>query len=124
MRDVADHDATVRMDVALFNLFYGVQEWARLLGNPAPVLCANSGYRTPRHNAQIEGAVFGSEHKHGSAGDVTMEGVSLRNLKSMFLFFGMGGVGEYPTFIHADVGAVRTWRGRQHPNRHPLVAVN
>ena len=109
LRDVVDNDATVEIDVALLNLLYGMQEWARKLGYPDCVLCINSGHRTVRHNARVEGAALNSMHLYGKAVDITMTGVPIATLALMASFFDAGGVGSYPTFLHVDVGSVRRW---------------
>lgn len=110
LRDVRDGNHTVEMDIELLNLLYGIQEWARLLGIKQPTFEVTSGLRTPRHNALLEGAAHDSEHLYGRATDVTMRGVSLSDLASMARFYEAGGVGEYASFVHIDVGRVRHWR--------------
>lgn len=109
LRDVSDNNTTVEIDVALLNLLYGVQEWARKLSYRDCVICVNSGHRTARHNARVEGAALNSMHLYGKAVDITMNGVSLPTLASMASFFGAGGIGSYATFLHVDVGTVRHW---------------
>jgi uncharacterized protein YcbK (DUF882 family) len=110
LRDVRDGNHTVEMDIELLNLLYGIQEWARLLGINQPIFEVTSGLRTPRHNALLEGAAHDSEHLYGRATDVTMRGVGLNDLASMARFYEAGGVGEYSSFVHIDVGRVRHWR--------------
>ena len=67
MRDVTDRGRVVSMDIGLLNLLYGAQEWARLVGVSDPYYTANSGYRTPAHNARAEGAARKSLHMTGQA---------------------------------------------------------
>lgn len=110
LRDVKSNNHTVQMDIELLNLLYGLQEWARLLDYKNPVINVNSGLRTPEHNAILEGAAHDSEHIYGRACDLTMDGVSLRDLAIMARFYEAGGVGEYPSFLHVDVGYLRHWR--------------
>lgn len=111
LRDVRDGGYTVQMDTGLFNLLYGIQEWSRLLGRNHPIVI-NSGVRTQRHNDALEGAAKNSMHLVGKAADITLQGTSLRDLGSMAKFYGAGGVGEYSSFVHVDVGRVRSWRSR------------
>lgn len=111
LRD-ATESQTVMMDVNLLNLFYGVQYWQELLlGRPAPLI-VTSGYRTEEHNRREGGARL-SEHKRGRAGDIKSPFYSPAQVATMLTFFGMGGVGIYPTFTHGDTGRVRFWDGSQ-----------
>ena len=99
------------MDIGLFNLLYGLQEWARAFTSD-PLLTLNSGHRTARRNAHIEGAAKDSQHIYGKAADFTMRGVTLDQLNAMARYFRVGGVGSYRSFIHVDTGRVRFWQGK------------
>ena len=110
-RDAKDQNSTVSMDIGLFNLLYGVQEWARQAGVSNPLITLNSGHRTARRNARIEGAAHNSLHIPGQAGDITMRGVTLNQLVAMAKHYQVGGVGSYNSFVHIDTGRVRYWRG-------------
>lgn len=112
MRDRKDQNQFVSMDIGLFNLLYGLQEWARISGKENPVITVNSGYRTSRRNARIEGAARNSLHISGQAADITMRGVDLSQLVQMAKYFKVGGVGIYSTFLHVDTGRVRQWHGK------------
>ncbi|HKX08700.1 MAG TPA: DUF882 domain-containing protein [Stellaceae bacterium] len=74
-----------------------------------------SGYRTPETNARLvaEGAAINSLHMQGQAADISLRGRSLGQLHRAALSLRGGGVGYYPahSFIHVDVGPVRTWGG-------------
>lgn len=111
LRDTKDNNASIRMDIGLLNLMYGLQEWARVSGVSNPLITVNSAYRTSRRNARIEGAARNSLHTQGRAVDLTMRGVSLQQLEAMAHHFKVGGVGRYNSFIHIDTGRVRYWRG-------------
>lgn len=111
MRDVNDRNQMASMDFGLFNLLYGVQEWARLTGVSNPYLSVNSGYRTPAHNANTEGAARNSLHVTGQATDGRIRGLSPDKFGAMAKYFKVGGIGYYDNFTHVDTGRVRFWRG-------------
>ena len=80
-----------------------------------PLCRITSGYRSPRYNANIPGAVKGSYHTRNQALDLVYF-CSPRKAFEMALqlrkegFF-RGGIGFYPTFIHLDTrGYAATWR--------------
>ena len=76
-----------------------------------------SGYRSPGTNAMLHsrssGVASNSQHTHGKAVDVRIQGVQLSNLRKAALDVRAGGVGYYPvsTFVHVDVARVRQWTG-------------
>lgn len=111
LRDAKDGNATIRMDVQLFNLMYAIQEWARMAGKPNPLITVNSGYRTARRNSRIEGAALNSMHIHGKAADITVNGIEPWQVAEMAKHFNGGGVGMYNSFTHIDTGRLREWRG-------------
>lgn len=103
-RDVKSRNAARHMDIALFNVIYGVQEWGRLLGSYDPVYLLTSGYRTDHRNATIEGAARNSFHVLGKGSDGVYKGIQLRSVITMAGYFNAGGVGGYNTFVHFDTG--------------------
>ncbi len=106
------HDKTMAaMDVNLLNLLYGLQQWLHNAGIRQP-LVVHSGLRTPQHNANVEGAARNSMHMYGKAADIAVPGVEPQMLFNMAAYFGMGGVGLYPTFIHVDTGRKRYWSAK------------
>lgn len=68
-----------------------------------------SGYRDPAYNAAIGGA-RASQHMAGRAADITVKGVSAAKVHATVLRLynekklpALGGLGQYPGFIHVDV---------------------
>jgi len=106
-------DKIKTIDPALLDLLYNVGNRVDA-SKPFEVL---SGYRTPETNAALrrEGVrtAAHSYHMVGQAVDITLPGVSLRNMCKAALALGKGGVGYYPRsgFIHVDTGDVRHWNG-------------
>jgi uncharacterized protein YcbK (DUF882 family) len=107
-------DQTKSIDPALLDLLYNVGNSVDA-ATPFEIL---SGYRTPETNAALRRhgvrAASNSYHMVGQAVDITLPGVSLRNMRKAALSLGLGGVGYYPYsgFIHVDTGDVRQWKGR------------
>jgi uncharacterized protein YcbK (DUF882 family) len=101
------------MDPHLFDVLHAIQ--LRVETN-RPVQLV-SGYRSPATNAMLHaesGQVAAhSQHLHGKASDIRIEGVDLRHLHRAALSVKAGGVGFYPQsdFVHVDVGPVRQWSG-------------
>ncbi len=110
LRDV-QYRSTVKVNIKLLDLLFLIQAWLRINRLPTRILI-NSGYRTPQHNATLEGAARNSLHMRGMAADIRIPGVSVERLGKLVRAIGAGGVGFYPSkgFIHVDVGRVRTWR--------------
>lgn len=72
-----------------------------------------SGYRSPAYNAllrkQGHHVAGGSYHLRGLAVDFALPGVGNHELFLAARSFSAGGVGNYPEFVHIDVGPVRSW---------------
>jgi yegA len=111
-RDVKDQNRWIKMDVDLLNSAWALQEWQRYKSNTDPWLNVNSAFRTSRRNARIEGAARDSQHTKGRALDVTMTGVSIKELANRARYLNVGGVGVYGTFLHMDSWHEREWKGR------------
>lgn len=81
---------------------------AKALGQTLTVNCA---YRSPAYNAGTPGAAPRSLHMSGKAFDISMRTASFS--REIFIntarSVGFSGFGFYPTFIHIDTGAPRTW---------------
>jgi uncharacterized protein YcbK (DUF882 family) len=107
-------DQTKTIDPALLDLLFNVGNNVDA-AKPFEIL---SGYRTPETNAALRRhgvrTASHSYHMVGQAVDITLPGVSLRNMRKAALALGQGGVGYYPNkgFIHVDTGDVRQWNGR------------
>ncbi len=101
------------IDPQLLDLLYAVRQ--RLESSePFEVY---SGYRSPETNARLRmegwGVARNSLHMQGMAIDIGLPGSSTRHIANCALSLQRGGVGTYrrSTFVHLDVGEVRTWRG-------------
>ena len=108
-----DHtaDEVTMMDVRLYDLFARLRE---TLDKTDP-LRITSGYRTRATNDALRKrtrwAAKNSLHIEGMAADFTLPGTSGRTLSRAARSLKMGGVGMYrgASFIHVDVGDVRSW---------------
>lgn len=109
-----DHlaDESIMMDVRLYDIFAALQD---VIGTNEP-LVITSGYRTRKTNDKLRKrnrwAAKNSLHIPGMAADLKIKGVSSSRLVKEASKLKMGGVGSYSgaSFIHVDVGAVRSWR--------------
>ncbi len=111
MRDVVDGDRAVWIEPRLFDLVAAVQASMSQVHGAALPLVLTSGYRTPLHNAALEGAARNSMHLYGYAADLRAPGYSPRAIALAASFFAQGGIGLYDGFTHLDVWKVRTWTG-------------
>lgn len=78
----------------------------------APVVI-HSGYRTPQHNAKVNGAAH-SQHCYGMAADVTVRGHTPAEVAAFArsIMPDWGGVGVYDSFCHIDVREAKAdWAG-------------
>lgn len=109
LRDWQDNKQVV-MDIHLLNTLYVMQQWLIIEGRSGKIIIL-SGYRTPGHNAKLDGAAKQSQHLNGKAADLYIPAVSTRLLAAMSRLIGVGGVGIYPrkNYVHVDTGNVRTW---------------
>jgi uncharacterized protein YcbK (DUF882 family) len=88
---------------------------ARFKANVVEVV---SGYRAPKYQLMLRKkgheVARDSQHPRGHAVDFRLIGSSTHALYRYVRSLRVGGVGYYPhsAFVHADVGRVRTWRGR------------
>lgn len=76
----------------------------------APIIIL-SGYRCPKHNAEVGGALH-SQHKLGTAADIRVHGYTPKQVHAHFDKWHEGGLGRYKTFTHVDVRGTRhRWSG-------------
>lgn len=101
---------TAPIDPKLFLLLDRVQ---CSLGATNRPYILRSGYRSAKYNKMLKkhdhAVAKASYHMRGMAADISMEGVSLRDIQRVSQNLELGGVGVYADFIHLDVGPVRTW---------------
>jgi uncharacterized protein YcbK (DUF882 family) len=110
LRDVQASQA-VQFDLVMLDIARGVYGWLRANGIDRPLII-NSGYRSPRTNAN-EGGVRNSLHTRAQAMDLRIAGVSAETLSRFGRYLAGGGVGYYPSkdFTHLDRGRIRHWVG-------------
>jgi len=105
-------DESIMMDVRLYDIFAAIQ--GRIDGQEPLVI--TSGYRSRKTNERLRKrnrwAAKNSLHVPGMAADLKIRGVSGERLVGIAKELQMGGVGSYrgSSFIHVDVGDVRSWR--------------
>lgn len=73
-------------------------------------ITVNCAYRCSKHNAQV-GGVPNSQHLLGKAADIEVEGLSPEKVAGLADKVGFGGIGQYDSFCHVDVGPKRKWKG-------------
>lgn len=61
----------------------------------------NSGYRCPKHNAEVGGA-NGSRHTKGDAADIAIHGIMPQSVAQFNESKGVKGIGLYNSFVHLD----------------------
>ena len=109
-RDWRDGDAAAAVDIRLFDLLATLQSSLSVIEDRPILITLNSGYRTRSRNATLEGAAPDSQHIHGRAADITLQGVNPATVARTADAIGAPGLGRYPTFTHLDVGpAGRRW---------------
>ncbi len=106
-------DEVKEIDERLLDLLYAVRQ--RLESDQAFEIY--SAYRSPATNALLRregwGVARNSLHMQGMAIDIGMPGCESRHIAECALSLQRGGVGTYrrSSFVHLDVGEVRSWRG-------------
>lgn len=101
-------DLTRPMDPKLLHLLWIVQRAANF-DRPVRI---NSGLRTQRTNATLEGAAPNSYHLTAQACDINIDGIDPSKIADYVWSMQFGGVGYYPTFVHIDSGPLRFWGRR------------
>lgn len=110
LRDVRGKQ-TVAMDPRLLDLLCAIQSWVGAHGYRQPMQIL-SGYRSPKTNANTEGAARNSMHVQGKAADFRIPGLPVSYLGELAKRYSGGGVGFYynSNFVHVDTGRVRSWK--------------
>lgn len=74
-------------------------------------LIINSAYRTIEHNKAVGGACD-SRHLFGTAADIYISGVTMKEIADFAKAIDFRGVGTYKNFVHVDVRANYSyWNG-------------
>jgi len=85
-----------------------LQKLRDLIGKPIHI---NSGYRCPKNNKEV-GGVTNSQHVLGTATDITISGLTSKQIAKYAEQIGFGGIGIYQDFIHVDVRSNKArWNG-------------
>ena len=106
-RDAQQHE----IDPALLDILWRLQE----VHSSNETWEVISAYRSPETNellrSRSNGVAKKSQHLLGSAIDVRLRGVELKDLYESARDLKLGGVGYYPgsDFVHVDTGRVRYW---------------
>jgi uncharacterized protein YcbK (DUF882 family) len=112
-KDGAPMPASVKKNVVV--LMAQLEIIREALGNKP--ITISSGYRSPEHNAKVDGA-SDSQHMKGKAADIKVRGLRpydvARTIKRLMDEGRIipGGLKAYPTFTHYDIrGHYTTWKG-------------
>ncbi|WP_299592553.1 DUF882 domain-containing protein [uncultured Tateyamaria sp.] len=112
-RDWRDADAAVYIDPMLFTFLANIQTNLSVNAGTPCLINLNSGHRTARRNATLEGAAKHSYHISGRAGDFTLRSFLPDDVYRMASNLNVSGLGRYRTFTHVDTGATgRRWAGK------------
>ncbi len=101
----------IEIDPELLHLLYDIQQSLGSSGRYEVI----SAFRSPQTNEMLReqgrGVARKSQHILGTAIDVRLSDVELRDLRDAALAQQRGGVGYYPrsNFVHIDTGRVRQW---------------
>ncbi len=114
LRDHRDNEVC-SIDTRLIDLLYNVNQ--KTICNSAKCFQILSGYRSPKTNRMLRRrgsrVAKNSLHMTGKAIDIKLPGVGNSNLFNAATSQRGGGVGYYgSSFVHMDVGRVRTWGKR------------
>ena len=116
LRDHRDNEVC-SIDTRLIDLLHNVNQ--KTICNSANCFQILSGYRSPKTNRMLRnrrrgsGVAKNSLHMTGKAIDIKLPGVGNSNLFHAATAQRGGGVGYYgSSFVHMDVGKVRTWGKR------------
>jgi len=105
-------EGDVQMSMRTIEALWSVQQYLSRAGISEPIV-VHSGYRTPRTNANTEGAARQSYHMWAMAVDFHVPNVAMDYLAAICMACPTrGGVGYYPGgWVHLDTGPQRYWSG-------------
>lgn len=102
-------DEVKEIDIGLLDLLCDIKD---KIGHDKTIQII-SGYRSDIYNhflmSQGRNVSKNSLHLQGMAIDFAMEGIHTSTISQIAKSFEAGGVGQYPEFVHIDVGRVRYW---------------
>ena len=112
-RDWKDGDAAVYIDPMLFTFLANIQTNLSMNAGAPCRIDMNSGFRTRRRNATLEGAVRNSYHTVGRASDFNLRSFPPPDVYRMASALNVSGLGRYHDFTHIDTGKTgRRWAGK------------
>ena len=112
-RDWKDGDSAVYIDPMLFTFLANIQTNLSINAGAPCRIDMNSGYRTKRRNATLEGAANRSQHCVGRASDFNLRSFPPSDVFKMASALNVSGLGRYRDFTHVDTGATgRRWAGK------------
>jgi uncharacterized protein YcbK (DUF882 family) len=104
--------AVHQFDPRVFDVLHDVTALVHRPNSEIDIIC---GYRSPWSNEFLRRTTSGvaqhSLHMEGEAIDISLPGISTKELQKAAIALGRGGVGYYPAskFVHVDVGRDRYW---------------
>jgi len=112
-RDWKDGDYALYVDPRMFTFLANIQTNLSMNAGAPLVIQMNSGVRTTRRNATLEGAAKNSYHLQGMATDFNLKSLPPVDVYRMASALNVSGLGRYTSFTHIDTGrAGRRWAGR------------
>lgn len=112
-RDWKDGDYALYVDPKLFTFLANIQTNISMNAGAPLLLTLNSGVRTQRRNATLEGAAKNSYHLRGMASDFTLRAIPPVDVYHMASALNVSGLGRYVNFTHVDTGIQgRRWFGK------------
>lgn len=91
------------------NALDALQKFRDIVGVP---FTPNSAYRSESHNRKVGGAK-NSQHRLGRAFDIPItKNMTREVIKNSAKAAGFTGFGDYPKFVHIDIGPARYWDER------------
>ena len=102
------------IDPMLLRILACIRHFAVREGHEGEIVL-HSGFRTRKTNDMLRraglGAARNSLHLQAKAADISLEGLRPSLVAAAARRAGLGGVGQYPGFVHVDTGHLRHWTG-------------